>query len=177
MATLAELRESLKNKIDTFLTGTINVQDSLLLSKALAALKITEEKAATLAETVAGTLNTVFVTPQTMRWGFQYSFGSSAGYIFLPDWLMGFGFQWVYNPAEITNGTGTVNLPISYPNQLFGALVVEGNGVTDALAAPLTANIDLLNSTTSTVVIGAHNAATNTTWVGNWTPLLLTWGR
>ncbi|WP_257292828.1 hypothetical protein [Endozoicomonas sp. ONNA1] len=177
MATLSELRESLKNKIDTFLSGTINVQDSLLLSKALAALKITEEKAATLAETVAGTLNTVFVTPQTMRWGFQYSFGTSAGYIFFPDWLMGFGFQWVYNPPGVVSGIATINLPITYPNQLFGAVVLESGGISNGIVAPISTVVDFNNSTLSTVIIGCYDISTQATRAIGWTPLLLTWGR
>lgn len=80
------------------------------------AQKLTSDSTATQTQVDAGTLDTVLVTPKTLRWGVLYSLGLN-GYLFLPSWLGGIGFQWGY---DTTNSTGTTHsYPMAFPNAVL----------------------------------------------------------
>lgn len=77
---------------------------------------LTTEQIATQPQVDAGVLDSVLITPKTMRWGVTYSLGQN-GYIFLPSWLGGICIQWGY---EVTNATGTTHsFPIAFPSSVF----------------------------------------------------------
>ena len=73
---------------------------------------------ATQSEVDEGKLDTVAVSPKTMRWGFAASLHPN-GYIIFPSWLGGFIIQWMHGVIPKGTGDVRVNLPIAFPNSYF----------------------------------------------------------
>ncbi|WGO91838.1 phage tail protein [Pseudomonas viciae] len=77
---------------------------------------------ATQSEVDAGELDTVAVSPKTMRWGFAAAFHQN-GYIIFPSWLGGLIIQWTQNMIPEGAGEVLINLPIAFPNTYFGCSI------------------------------------------------------
>ncbi|HHQ4707552.1 TPA: phage tail protein [Aeromonas veronii] len=89
-------------------------------------------KVATQAQTNAGTVDDVAVTPKKMRAGFSILLAES-GYIALPTWLGGLIFQWTMSQIISSGANGTVMLPFSNPSATWCAISSHTNGATDVL--------------------------------------------
>lgn len=87
----------------------------------------------TQAEVNAGALDNVAVTPAKLKAALlpTYSFGDN-GYFFLPQILLGFGFQW--GRFAHTAGTNaialSVNFPVAFPNSFFFGIPISDSGNT-----------------------------------------------
>ena len=93
-----------------------------LNTTALTFRKVAPSRLATQSEVDAGQLDTVAVSPKTMRWGFDAKLYNN-GYVIFPSWLGGLIIQWI--SSEIPEGTGDahINLPIAFPNNYLGASI------------------------------------------------------
>ena len=80
------------------------------------------KRLASQSEVDAGKLDTVAVSPKTMRWGFAASFHTN-GYIILPTWLGGFIIQWVNGEIPAGAGEVLVSLPIAFPSANYGTSI------------------------------------------------------
>lgn len=80
------------------------------------------KRLASQSEVDAGKLDTVAVSPKTLRWGFAASFHTN-GYIIFPTWLGGFIIQWTQDVIPEGAGEVHVNLPIAFPNSHFGCSI------------------------------------------------------
>jgi len=93
-----------------------------LNTTALTFRKVTQNEApkrtATQSEVDAGKLDTVAVSPKTMRWGFDASFQKN-GYVVFPSWLGGLIIQWIN--GEIPEGTDkiAISLPIAFTEKHY----------------------------------------------------------
>lgn len=75
------------------------------------------------AEVDAGTIDTKFVTPQKLRFGFSSLF-STNGYVAFPSWLGGFIIQWGYVTGVTTTGT-PYNFPMAFTTACYGVFVQD----------------------------------------------------
>ncbi|SCZ38029.1 Phage tail-collar fibre protein [Pseudomonas sp. NFACC48-1] len=80
------------------------------------------KRLASQSEVDAGKLDTVAVSPKTMRWGFAASFHTN-GYIIFPTWLGGLVIQWVNGDIPAGAGETQVSLPIAFPSTNFGTSI------------------------------------------------------
>jgi len=89
-------------------------------------------KVATQAETNAGALDTVAVTPKKLRAGFSVLLATN-GYIAFPTWLSGLIIQW--GNAVMLGGQSSVTLtyPITFPNATLGGVAGHNNGATPVI--------------------------------------------
>jgi len=88
--------------------------------------------------------------------GFSYSFTSN-GFIKFPDWFFGFVIQWL-NISPTLSAYANFTLPITFPNSIFGAAVVQNqNGFTNYQLC-----INFAGSSTSSLNAASVNTASNT---------------
>lgn len=95
-----------------FWMGQYNIPAGTLFWSGL----LTTEQMATQEQVNAGVLDTVLVTPKTMRWGFSASFGANS-YIIFPTWLGGLVIQ--SGSSVATNDQATVSFPVAFPTRCF----------------------------------------------------------
>ncbi|SFY11977.1 Phage tail-collar fibre protein [Pseudomonas sp. NFACC36] len=93
-----------------------------LNTTALTFRKVAPSRLATQSEVDAGQLDTVAVSPKTMRWGFAAAFHQN-GYIIFPSWLGGLIIQWTQIMIPEGAGEVLINLPIAFPNTYFGCSI------------------------------------------------------
>ena len=108
-----------------------NIDIAALQSLAAQATEINRgtAKIATQALTDAGADDSSIVTPKKLRWKVSFLIASN-GYLAFPTWLGGLIIQWA--STQITTngangGTGTVTLPMAFPNASFGVLAIKRN--------------------------------------------------
>jgi len=82
---------------------------------------VTTNHLGTQAEVDAGVIDTKFVTPKKMRFGFAASF-SQNGYIALPSWLGGFVLQWGFM-SSASAASGTVSYILEFPTACYGGML------------------------------------------------------
>lgn len=87
-----------------------------------------------------GELDTVAVSPKTMRWGFSARLYAN-GYIIFPSWLGGLIIQWANGEIPAGAGTARVNMPIAFPSGYFGASI----STTSAIGAIMSCQNETLN--------------------------------
>lgn len=102
----------------------------------------------------AGTDDTTIVTPKKLRLGVTYSFGTN-GYIFLPQWLGGFGIQWVVGPAFTSGTNQVVNFPVPWPNAPYGTWIEQASGSAEVNWSPSALNVN-------SVTVYCHGPSTGT---------------
>ncbi|HIC8859921.1 TPA: phage tail protein [Aeromonas hydrophila] len=78
-------------------------------------------KVATQAQTNAGTVDDVAITPKKLRSGISFMLGS-IGYICLPTWMGGIIIQWGTGVGASTYDFG-ISFPIAFPTACWGATV------------------------------------------------------
>jgi phage-related tail fiber protein len=78
---------------------------------------------ATQSEVDAGKLDTVAVTPKTMRWGFAAALHTN-GYIIFPSWLGGLIIQWTGGVIPAGEDKHHINLPIAFPRGFYGSSIL-----------------------------------------------------
>lgn len=110
-AVLTQLRDSVK----VLAVKAIRAATSLATETLRGVLRV-----ATQAETDAGALDDVAVTPKKMRWGFTASWGAN-GYVVFPSWMLSFILQWG-NATTDANGACTFTFPIAFPNSAWNPL-------------------------------------------------------
>jgi phage-related tail fiber protein len=94
------------------------------------AQSIVTQSKATQAQVNAGELDTVWVSPKTMKWGFSYSFTTN-GYIVFPTWLLGIAFMWGHAQTN-ASGVGATTFPLAFPTACWH-VVGTGRATTAAL--------------------------------------------
>lgn len=103
-----------------------------LNTTALTFRQVTQNEApkrmATQSEADAGKLDTVAVSPKTMRWGFEAELHSN-GYIIFPSWLGGLIIQWTKGSIAEGEGKTRINLPIAFPLSFYGSSVITSSSV------------------------------------------------
>ncbi|GKQ95959.1 gp53-like domain-containing protein [Aeromonas hydrophila] len=95
-------------------------------------------KVATQAQTNAGTLDNVAITPKKLRAGFVISTGAN-GYIAFPTWMGGLIIQW-FSFTPTSTAQATLSFPIVFPNNFLaflsgtagsgGATIVRSGAIT-----------------------------------------------
>lgn len=78
----------------------------------------------TQSEVNAGVLDTVAVTPKTLRWGFAYSFGPS-WYIVFPTWLGSLIIQGVKTVSTGSSSGALHTLPVAFEHEIFGLALFD----------------------------------------------------
>jgi len=115
-------------------TGTISIGSTALLfvdeHKHATESDYGLSKIATQAQTNAGTVDDVLVTPKKMRYGFSILLADS-GYIVFPTWLGGIIFQWTLSQVINSGANGNVMLPLSNPSATWCAISSHTNATTD----------------------------------------------
>lgn len=103
-----------------------------LNTTALTFLNVTQTNApnrlATQSEVDAGELDSVAVSPKTMRWGFAAALHAN-GYIIFPSWLGGLIIQWTDGIIPAGPGVTRINLPIAFPRGFYGYSVATSSEV------------------------------------------------
>lgn len=92
-------------------------------------------------EVNAGTADNVAVTPKKLRLGVTYSFGTN-GYIFLPQWLGGFGIQWLVGPAFTSGTNQVVNFTVPWPTSPYGIWIEQAGGANEVNWSPSALNVN-----------------------------------
>lgn len=132
-AVLTQLRDSVK----VLAVKAIRAATSLATETLRGVLRV-----ATQAETDAGSLDDVAVTPKKMRWGFTASWGTN-GYIIFPSWMASFILQWGSATTD-ANGACTYTFTIPFPNFAWNPL--GSVGATSRVVASLVMETPSLNS-------------------------------
>ncbi|WP_070887494.1 phage tail protein [Pseudomonas argentinensis] len=89
----------------------------------------------------AGIDDTTIVTPKKLRLGVTYSFGNN-GYIFLPQWLGGFGLQWMVGAAQTSGSNVVVNFPVPWPTATYGSWIEQASGSAEVNWSPSGLNVN-----------------------------------
>lgn len=114
--------------------------DNTKVMTALRVFQAITARIATQAQVDAGTDDSTIVTPKKLRLGVTYSFGTN-GYIFLPQWLGGFGLQWVVGPAFTSGTNQVVNFPVPWPNSPYGTWIEQASGSAEVNWSPSALNV------------------------------------
>ncbi len=115
--------------------------DNTKVMTALRVFQAITARIATQAQVDAGTDDSTIVTPKKLRLGVTYSFGTN-GYIFLPQWLGGFGLQWVVGPAFTSGTNQVVNFPVPWPNAPYGTWIEQAGGANEVNWSPSALNVN-----------------------------------
>ena len=93
---------------------------------------------ATQAETDAGVIDTKFVSPLKMRFGFSILLASN-GYLVFPSWLGGLIIQW--GDAATVAGAVAVSFPLVFPNAAYQAALSDSAGSSPVISIVASGNL------------------------------------
>ena len=111
----------------------------------------------TQSEVSAGSLDTVAVSPQKLKFGFS-ALIAPYGYIKLPEWLGGVMLQWGNQSGfgSTAQNTKNVTFPQSFTTQAYGAVGVQSYGYGSSATA---INIEALTNSGMRIMTGAFTSS------------------